>query len=376
MEVLMKILIYFQIDTIAYNIDYTPFAKKRDNILNDFCFKNKINIIKEEDYTLFPMNYILTDSDTPYLIFTPFYKKFLTMVKDIENPFLIKNINNYIYTDLSKIKHMFVKDINYNITDDNILSFNEIKGGRENALKIFNKIKQGHFNKYPIFNKTTKLSAYMKFGCISVRECFEIIKNKYGKMHDLTRQLIWKEFFANIIFNNPRMLEGKAFKDKYDKIKWENLYIEEWKNGKTGFPIVDAAMRQLKKDGFIDNRLRMIIASFAVKDLHIDWRICEKYYATQAIDYDPTNNSCGWQGTANVGTDTTPYFRVINPWIQSIKFDIDAKYIKTWLPELNNIDAKHIHEWYNYYNIYNIYYKPIIDHKKEIKKLTKIYNVM
>lgn len=362
-DVLKQLLGYFEINNLAFNLDYTPYARNRDSMLIEFCNKNKINLITQEDYTLLPMDHI-----KPYKMFTPFYRNMMGQITEIPSPlkdYDIKNIKHMILDNHSKIKHMLIKDISKYHDYEDIIT---IKGGREHALTIFDKIKKG-------LSKDTGLSPYMKFGCVSVRECFDLVQKRYGNTHDLIRQLIWREFYAKIVYNNERVLQGKPLKDKYDDIKWDDTYFDAWKQGKTGFPIVDAAMRQLKKEGFLNNRLRMIVASFAVKDLMIDWRMCERYYATQAIDYDPCSNNGGWQSTAGVGTDTAqPYFRILNPWIQSLKYDKDCVYIKKWISELNSVSPEDIHRWFEVCHKYdNKYPKTIVDHKVQVKKFERLF---
>ena len=146
---------------------------------------------------------------------------------------------------------------------------------------------------------------------------------------------------------------------------YNDKLFEKWKNGETGFPIVDACMKELINTGYMHNRGRLIVSSFLCKDLHMDWRLGEQYFATTLIDYDPINNNGGWQWTSGTGTDASPYFRILNPWIQSKKFDPNADYIKKWLPELKNVPANDIHTWDLCYKNYSIYLEPIVSHAKE-----------
>jgi deoxyribodipyrimidine photo-lyase len=367
-DILKKLVTYYQIDTIAFNTDYTPFAKKRDDILIEFCKDNQINTITKEDYTLLPMNFIKSENETPYEVFTPFYKKLLTQIKEIPIPLKDFNIKEYIYHDKSKLKSHLVKDITRYYENSN---YSLLPAGRTSAIKILNKIRNGEFKNYdkdrdyPYLDKTTHLSPYMKFGAVSVREVFDTVLRRHGKSHGLLRELIWREFFANVAFNHPKIFEGKLLRGK--DLKWDNTHLNAWKDGKTGFPLIDAAMRQLKKEGFLNNRLRMIIASFAIKDLFLDWRECEKIYASYAVDYDPTSNNAGWQNTVS-----DPYFRTMNPWLQSLKFDKEALYIKKWIPELQNIVPRDIHQWNVTYRTYNVYLKPIVNHNLQMEKLIQL----
>ena len=260
----------------------------------------------------------------------------------------------------------------------NINKKNNVNGGRKEALKILKNINS--FSNYEktrdvLSKNTTHLSAYLKFGCISIREVYHVVKNKFGINDDIIKQLLWRDFYYHV--GNEYTIWGKSMKEKYNKIKWlyNKKHFNKWKNAMTGFPIVDAAMRQLNETGFMHNRGRLIVASFLIKNLQIDWLWGEKYFATQLIDYDPLVNNGNWQWVAGTGTDSQPYFRIFNPWSQSEKHDKDCIYIKKWIPELKNVDNKDIHKWYKTYKNYpNIKYPtPIIDYKKSREKTIDMY---
>ncbi len=374
--ILNNLLQYYDINTVGFNLDYTPFAKKRDDNLIKILKKLNLNYVTEEDYTLFPLNTIKTNNDTNFEVFTPYYKKVLLNInlisKENIKDFKWKKVNNEILNRTINIKSIWINN-----------KFKELNGGRINAIKILNKIKNKEFleyekeRDYPYLDKTTKLSAYIKFGCISIRELFWLIYNTYGINHGLIRELIWRNFYAEILNNNPRILNGEALKIKYNNLKWENNkeWIQSWSEGKTGFPFIDAGMRCLNKTGFMHNRLRMIVAMFFTKDMICDWKIGEQIFATKLIDYDPASNSGGWQWSSSVGADSQPYFRIFNPHLQSEKFDSECLFIKKWIPELKDISNKEIHNWYKYYHKYsNIYVKPILEHKIQINKIKKIFS--
>ena len=382
--------------SISFNIDYTPFAIKRDEQIKSWCEGNNIQLITQEDYTLLPINTVLTNSGTFFSVFTPFYKKFVTLSPNIpkETNINFKEFNQLIcksalVTDdtiktKSNIHKYYFKTPNKNLF---------LIGGRDNAINIIKKIREGHFKHYDterdfpsLKDKTTKLSAYLKFGCVSIREVYYALLDTYGLNHGLIRELIWKEFYACIVFNKPRVLNGQItnknmnlpFKDKYDNVKWSsnNEWFERWCKGETGFPIVDAAMRQMNTTGWMHNRCRMIVASFLVKDMLMDWTLGEQYFAQQLVDYDPASNNGGWQFSSSTGVDAQPYFRIFNPFSQSLKFDVDCEYIKKWVPELLNIDNKSIHTWDVSYekhkNITN-YPKPMLVHKEQSKKAIELF---
>jgi deoxyribodipyrimidine photo-lyase len=209
-------------------------------------------------------------------------------------------------------------------------------------------LKKGQFNNYdkdrdyPYLDKTTKMSAYIKFGCLSIREIYYSLPLTHG----IVRELFWHDFYAIITFYFPYIFNNSFIK-KYDAVKWNNNeeFFNKWKQGKTGFPIVDAAMRQLNTIGWMHNRCRMIVASFLVKNLLIDWRKGEEYFARSLVDYDPSSNNGGWQWCASTGTDSQPYFRIFSPTLQMKKYDPECIYIKKWVKELKDVPNKVILNW-------------------------------
>ena len=372
-SLLKKLNKLHKINSIGFNLDYTPYAIKRDNDIINFAKLNNIDIITSEDIVLYDIIDGKTkniNNNNPYIVFTPFKNHCLKNLQ-VRKP---NKFNKFKFTKI--IKYNFdLNNINHYYKDNPDIN---IHGGRLNGLKILSKI--NNFKDYNkerdyLTYKTTFLSAHLHFCTLSIREVYyKIIKN-LGSNNNLINELHWRDFYINITYYFPKVLKGQSFKDKYDNIKWDNNneLFNAWKNGHTGFPIIDAAMRQLNKTGYMHNRCRMIVASFLTKDLHIDWRFGEKYFANNLIDYSPMQNNGGWQWASSSGCDSQPYFRIFNPWTQSKKYDIDCKYIKYWIPELINIPNKEIHNWFKFYNNYDIYYKPIIDHNVERKKTLELY---
>jgi deoxyribodipyrimidine photo-lyase len=358
----------FKFDVISYNKDYTPYAKKRDNEINLWAINKKIEIITSEDYTLHNMGEITKDNKEPYLKFTPFYKK--SILKKLRSLITNKNFN-FIKDD----KSLLLTSLNSIRPKPN--KFILVNGGRKNALVILEKLKSGKFDNYdnerdyPFLDKTTKLSAYIKFGCLSIREIYYTLPITHG----IIRELYWHDFYAIITNYFPYVLNGQSFIKKYENIKWNtnNDLLEKWKNGLTGFPLIDAAMRQLKICGWMHNRCRMVVASFLVKNLLIDWRKGEQHFAKSLVDYDPSSNNGGWQWCASTGTDSQPYFRIFSPTLQMKKFDNNCDYIKKWIPELKDISNKIILNWElkQYPNIN--YPKPIINVKETSKIFIKTF---
>ncbi len=389
LEVLKNIHKKIGIESISYNIDYTPYSRKRDKDIREWCNKEEVECIEKEDYLL----YDILDGQTkkadgnPYLVFTPFRNHCYANLK-------VNQINKFNKFTFQKEKEL--EKIKYNISEDELDDFYienpkiNVNGGRKLGLAILKNIKK--FKDYSkdrdtLTYKTTFLGAYLKFGTISIREAYFSIGKSLGFKSGLINELHWRDFYANIIYEFPRVLQGqlkgdnKSFKEDYDKVKWsyDKKIFEKWCEGETGYPVIDAAMKQLNETGYMHNRCRMIVASFLTKDLHIDWRWGEKYFATKLIDYDPMSNSGGWQWATGNGTDAQPYFRIFNPWTQTEKFDADCDYIKQWLPELKNVQNKDILNWFKpdiyekYLKLGIKYFKPIVEHDEERKKTLELY---
>jgi deoxyribodipyrimidine photo-lyase len=198
---------------------------------------------------------------------------------------------------------------------------------------------------YPAQDFTSHLSAHNKFGTVSIREVYHRIRKLFGASHTLISELYWRDFFTHIVYHFPHVMGG-AFHEKYNGLKWANRedFFKAWCEGRTGFPIVDAGMRELNTTGHMHNRVRMVVSSFLVKDLHIDWRWGERYFAQQLTDYDPAVNNGNWQWAASTGCDAQPYFRIFNPWKQQQRYDLDCEYIKKWIPALRSLPPKDIHD--------------------------------
>jgi deoxyribodipyrimidine photo-lyase len=381
----------YRVKSVACNIDFTPYAIRRDEEIQNWCKKNSIEFITSEDYTLLPINTVLTGQGTFFSVYTPFYRKFLSHVNQVATPksINIKDFTNSLFTDNSITFESSVKAgslAQYYLNDPNPQLF--VQGGRSRALDILLKIKRGDFKEYdkerdfPCKDKTTKLSAYLKFGCISIREAFDTIQKAYGIQHGLIQELVWREFYACVTFNKPRVLEGQIgkknlpFREKYDTLQWEND-AGLWKafvEAKTGFPFVDAGIRMTYATGFCPNRLRMILAMFATKDLQTNPFIFEKWFAKHLVDYDPSSNSGGVLWSASTGVDSQPYFRIFSPILQTQRYDPEAKFILQWIPELQDVPIKDILNWDKTYKKYNVDYPaPMINHSEQSKKVIELF---
>lgn len=367
-----------KIDCVIFNDDYTPFAVQRKKDLQGVCNSNKISCETYSDYYLYEPGTVLSIQRQSYKKFTPFYENVIH--RKVEKPLTNVSLNHFSISSVSLKYRFSLKQASQKLYKENpnIL----VHGGRDNALIRFNKslkdqTKYDKMRDYLTYN-TTFLSAYIKFGCLSIREIYHSFVKNYGKKSGLIRELLWREFFAHVLFQYPEVV-GKSYQKKYRKIKWKNSMIqfEKWKQGKTGFPIVDAGMHQLNQTGYMHNRVRMVVASFLVKVLLIDWRLGEQYFAERLTDYDIASNNGNWQSISSTGVDMKPYFRDMNPWIQSHEFDSNTEYIKKWVPELSEVLPIDIHKWdeaCHYEKYKNIAYsKPICDYSEQKEKMLQLY---
>ncbi len=379
-EVIQNISKYEIIDAIIVNGDYTPYSKLRDEKINKVCRKNKITFLQFEDSLLNDVGSIKNGSGNIYVKFTPYYNvaKKIKVIEPKNN-----NYKNY-YHKKNFIHGEYVKNLHL------LYEFNEyisVNGGRKNAEKILHNLK--NFNNYNTNRNffdlnTTKLSAYIKFGVVSIREVYYAFKQVLGPKNDLTKQLYWRDFYYNIMDSNSHILSTnlKCFKPNFEKVPWitydtatneHKIMWKKWCEGKTGFPIVDAAMRQLNVTGFMHNRGRMIVACFLTKNMFWHFSMGERYFAQKLVDYDPSNNNGGWQWAAGSGVDSMPYFRIFNPWTQAEKYDKDCKYIKKWVEELHDVPCIHIHKWNLYHERYDVYYEPMLDYSESSKRAVKLF---
>lgn len=383
-EVIEEIINTNNIKAVYVNEDYSPFSIERDKKIEETCKKHNIDFISSKDLTLNSPKEILKTDNTPYTIFTPYYNK--AKLFPVNSP--QKNLYNNYFKIKSNNEYSNKFEVNLEEFSKKLLPKEKenknlyVKGGRDEAIQLLKTINTNNYEKNrdkPYEESTSKLSAHLKFGTISIRETFQ--KGVEINNHMFIRQLYWRDFYMQILYHFPKVIRN-SFNSKFENLNWIDLNIQEnkekfekWKEGKTGFPIVDAGMRELNSTGFMHNRVRMITSSFLVKDLHIDWKEGEKYFANKLVDYDVANNNGGWQWVASTGCDAQPYFRIFNPWTQQQKFDPECKYIKKWIPELKDISCEKIHNiWKNPLNFID-YPKPIINHSEEIKITKELYNI-
>jgi len=409
-----------EIEAVFVNRDYTPYSTKRDKSIKEICRSFNIDFIECSDMLINEPEEILNSANQPFKVFSHYYNKAIEKPLRKENSFDIKkykyNIisfddNNKKYNGLDCIERIdnleklfsqqieneqqfHAKGNNSSLASKQLL----LIGTRKNYHKLISELKykfnsdhkqKENFNL--LDNSASRLSPYLKFGICSIREVYSAIQKELGFNHPLLRQLYWRDFYVYIGFHFPFVFHS-SFQERYRRknendIHWKNSpkQFELWCTGKTGFPIVDAGMRELNETGYMHNRTRLITASFLVKDLHIDWRYGERYFALKLVDYDPSINNSNWQWVASTGCDAQPFFRIFNPWLQQKKFDPNCDYIKKWIPELKETPVSLIHEWYNNVNstidksntlsTIGDYPKPIVEHQKEIIVTRELYNI-
>ena len=345
LEIYKKLSQNYEIEAVYSNEDYEPYAIKRDREIATFLASKNIAFHQFKDQVIFHKDEIVKADKKPYTVYTPYSKLWLNEFQkvDLQGFPSEKKLDNLLDIPFKELK---IEDIGFQKTD---LEF-EVPEADLHIIKTYEETRN-----FPAVKGTTQLGVHLRFGTISVRKLAKIAKE-----NNLTflKELIWREFFMQILYHFPKVV-NHSFKTKYDAIPWENNpeFLEKWKAGKTGFPIVDAGMRELNATGFMHNRVRMITASFLIKHLLTDWRIGEAYFAEKLMDYDLSANNGNWQWCASSGCDAAPYFRIFNPDEQQKKFDPDFKYIKKWIPEFGT----------------KYYPKPIVEHKKAREKVLKVY---
>ena len=337
-EIIPKIAQELNCSSVYFNNDYEPYALQRDQEIQVSLNKIKIEFIGKKDHVIFEKNEVLKDDGKPYTIFTPYSRKWKANLKeeDLREYSIEKYSGNLVQKQQEKalitLEEMgFESKVLHDFPDR--IAKNEI-------------LKNYHLSRnFPAVKGTSKLSLHLRFGTISIRK-LALIAREQNETY--LNELIWRDFYQMIIFHFPKSAEN-SFKAQYDKIIWEKneVHFDSWCTGKTGYPIVDAGMRELNATGFMHNRVRMVVASFLTKHLLLDWRLGAAYFAEKLLDFELASNTGGWQWAAGCGCDAAPYFRVFNPQAQQEKFDKSFEYIKKWVPEYGT----------------SSYPEPIIEHK-------------
>jgi deoxyribodipyrimidine photo-lyase len=345
-EVFESLLSQFSVDAIYTNHDYEPYARERDDSVMKMLDKLGVAFKTFKDQVIFEKDEVTKDDGKPYTVFTPYMKKWRARLVDfpVEEFSTEKHFDRFYHTEpfadfeLKQTGFEYIKtDFPSPIPDESIIS-------------NYDKTRD-----IPSINGTSRVSMHLRFGTVSIRKLVQLALRLNPTF---LNELIWREFYMMILWHFPRVV-NQAFKPKYDNIRWLNneKQFDAWCKGLTGYPIVDAGMRQLNETGYMHNRVRMITASFLVKHLLIDWRWGETYFAEKLLDFELSSNNGGWQWAASSGCDATPYFRVFNPELQTKKFDPKLKYIKKWVPEFQDLS----------------YPRPIVDHKFARERVLKTY---
>lgn len=345
-KVWKELLSEYTIKEVFANRDYEPYARQRDKKIYDLLEKEKITFRAFKDQVIFDRAQVVKDDGDPYVVYTPYSKKWLEKLADAD-------LESY---DTEKHQKNFKKIESKKIPSLKAMGFEGFKFTYPSREVNIEKVKDyDKLRDYPAKDATSHLSLHLRFGTVSIRTLSRI-----AQKHNKTwlNELIWRNFYQMIIWHFPDRIEN-AFKEKYDRIPWRDAEADfkKWCDGMTGYPIVDAGMRQLNTTGFMHNRLRMVTASFLTKHLLIDWRWGEAYFAEKLLDFDLASNNGGWQWAAGSGVDAAPYFRIFNPYLQTKKFDPDNKFIEEWISEL---DTKK-------------YPEPMVDHKAARERALDTY---
>ncbi len=335
-DVWQQITQEYEVAEVYCNRDYEPYARQRDEDLYNW-FKGKDIAFKGyKDQVIFEKSEVAKKDGTPYLVYSPYMRQWKSQLTDQTFESYPNLSKKEAFVKTNALPDLSLKDIGFEASDFEYPS-RDFDG---EIIKNYHKTRN-----LPAVKGTSRLSVHLRFGTISIRKLMRFAQTHNDKYWN---ELIWREFFMMILYHHPDSVD-KAIKPKYDRIVWENNeeHFKAWCQGKTGYPMVDAGMRELNETGFMHNRVRMVVASFLTKHLLIDWRWGEAYFAEKLLDYEQSSNIGGWQWAAGSGCDAAPYFRVFNPTSQAEKFDPQQKYIKKWIPELNT----------------SKYPKPIIEHK-------------
>lgn len=336
------ILSQYSVASVYYNTDYEPYARERDAAVGSLLEKHHVEFFRYKDQVIFEENEILKEDGKPYTVFTPYKNKWLKKYSTLFN-------NTPSQPDLGQL-------LKYHV---NFPSLKDL-GFEESFIMVrdFNLSRvedYAYTRNFPAENSTSYLSPHLRFGTVSIRQ---IVHKLTDKEEIFLSELIWREFFMQILFHYPQVV-SQNFHTKYDGIQWRNSEEEFqlWCQGNTGYPLVDAGMRQLNQTGYMHNRVRLVTASFLCKHLLIDWRWGEAYFAQKLLDYELSSNNGNWQWAAGTGCDAAPYFRIFNPTTQMEKFDKELKYVKKWVPEYGT----------------GAYATPMVDHAFARSRALKVY---
>jgi deoxyribodipyrimidine photo-lyase len=348
-ENFIDIIKKYKVENVFTNHDFEPYALERDANIRSLLNAEGINFFTFKDHVIFEKSEILKDNRSPYTVFTPYSKKWKALMDD-------SHLNAY---STSEFFSNFYKQLPATITPLEEIGFRKTEAifpSKQLNTDII--LKYQSTRNFPgLADGTSRLGVHLRFGTISIRELASIAK---ASDETYLNELIWRDFYQMILWHFPHVGKGKAFKHEYENINFRNneREFEMWCEGETGYPLVDAGMRELNATGFMHNRVRMVVASFLTKHLLIDWRWGEAYFAQKLLDFELASNNGGWQWAAGSGCDAAPYFRIFNPMLQMQKFDKDFAYVKKWVPEFQEFT----------------YTKPIVEHSFARKRAIEAYS--
>ena len=349
LDIFKKLIKIHPTTTVYTNHDYEPYATTRDQSIKTFLATQNIEFHSYKDQVIFECNEVTKDDNSPYKVYTPYSKKWLkqfniSMCDAYPSQNLLDRLSNQNETN----EWVNLDEMGFVKSDKKIADFNF-----SDSVMTDYEAKRNT----PAVAGTSRLGPYLRFGLVSIRKTVKSASQIEN--NTFLKELIWREFFMQILWHFPHTVT-QSFKPQYDRIKWRNdaSEFEKWCKGQTGYPLVDAGMRELNQTGFMHNRVRMLVGSFLCKHLLIDWRWGEAYFAEKLHDFELSSNVSNWQWVAGSGVDAAPYFRIFNPTTQITKFDKEHKYIKKWVPE---------------YQSPNSYPKPMVDHKKARERCLATY---
>jgi len=347
-DVFASLIADYHIEKVFTNHDYEPYAAERDGKVKDLLQQKSASFHTYKDQLIFEKNEVVKDNNEPYTVFTPYSKRWKAKLDDF---FLSSYPNKKYFKNFHQQKPHEIPSLESMGFGKAIDSFPS-KELKEEIIQ-----KYAATRDFPgVENGTSRLGVHLRFGTVSIREIARLARSLN---ETFLNELIWREFYQMILWHFPQVGKGHAFKPEYERIEWRNNEdeFEKWCNGMTGYPLVDAGMRELNATGFMHNRVRMVVASFLTKHLLIDWRWGEAYFAQKLLDYELASNNGGWQWAAGSGCDAAPFFRIFNPSIQITKFDKSLKYINKWVPDLNEFS----------------YPEPIVAHDFARKRALEVY---
>ncbi|MFN2396301.1 MAG: deoxyribodipyrimidine photo-lyase [Bacteroidales bacterium] len=346
LEIFKKLTEDYQIEAVYCNNDHEPYGIERDEKIRKFLDSENIDFHTYLDHLLFDKDEVLKNDGTPYHVFSPYGRKCREVLTKDHLKLYPSEDHLTSFDQLEDVKFPDLKDIG---SKPSGIQFPE-KDNKGDIIQTYDKTRD-----YPAQKGTTRLGIHLRFGTVSLRQ---LAKKALEDNDTYFNELLWREFYAMILWHYPRVV-NKSFKPEYDNIEWVNdrQQFERWKQGKTGYPMVDAGMRQLAKTGYMHNRVRMVTASFLTKHLLIDWRWGEAWFAEKLLDFELSSNNGGWQWSAGSGCDAAPYFRIFNPESQQKKFDPENTYVKNWIPELDT----------------GKYPEPIVNHKEARERCLKVF---